>query len=134
MHQHLNDDELSMYSFNSSMNFAKLQNQINARTTVLSESSGYYKSKLQKFEKPTYGSNETLILDDIQDLTKMNIQPVKEADCEEEQSECNQQDSSQPRFSTESLMEMMKGGPGTEHEPTRTEQKLTRTEQELSSK
>ena len=53
----------------------------------------------------------------------MNILPVKEADLEEEQSDWNnqsfnqrQQDSSQPRFSTESLIGMMTGEPGTEHE------------------
>ena len=49
LHQNQTDDMLSINSFNSSMNFAKLQNSINSRTTVLSESTTYYKSKLQKF-------------------------------------------------------------------------------------
>ena len=46
LHQNQTDDMLSINSFNSSMNFAKLQNSINSRTTVLSESTTYYKSKL----------------------------------------------------------------------------------------
>lgn len=81
---------LSINSFNSSMNFAKLQNSINTRNTAsnLSESTNYYKSRIEKMEKATLGGyNETLILDDIPNLTKMDINPVKEVDQEDEQSE-----------------------------------------------
>lgn len=44
----LNDDSMSMNSFNSSINFVKLQNSINFRQTISnsSESTNYFKSRL----------------------------------------------------------------------------------------
>jgi len=87
-----NDDMLSINSFNSSMNFAKLQNSINTRQKAsnLSESTNYYKSRTKQMQMDSQTSNqgnETLILDDIPRSSLMNIGPVKEASQEDEQSE-----------------------------------------------
>jgi hypothetical protein len=56
-------------------------------------------------------SNDTLILDDIPRSSLMNIGPVKEASQEDEQSERldnSRLDTDQPRFSTESLIGILK--------------------------
>lgn len=81
-HAHfLNDDSMSMNSFNSSINFVKLQNSINFRQTISnsSESTNYFKSRLHNItqtqnhnypgkeaEMNNIGNNDsTLILDEI---------------------------------------------------------------------
>ena len=81
---------LSINSFNSSMNFAKLQNSINTqqKASNLSESTNYYKSRSKQMDLQNNNQgNETLILDDIPRSSLMNIGPVKEASQEDEQSE-----------------------------------------------
>lgn len=80
---YLNDDSMSMNSFNSSINFVKLQNSINFRHTISnsSESTNYFKSRLHNITQmqnhPNYQGKEaemnnignnndsTLILDDM---------------------------------------------------------------------
>ena len=84
--QGLYDDSMSMNSFNSSINFVKLQNSINFRQTMTtnSESTNYFKSRLhnvtqmqgQRYPRrevaaelinrqETPANDSTLILDDI---------------------------------------------------------------------
>ena len=80
----MHDDTISMNSFNSSMNFARLQNSINFRaTTHLSEGHSYFKKH-----------KEPIVLKDPK--------PVQEANIEEEQSE-----KEQPRSSVASLISMI---------------------------
>jgi len=76
---------LSINSFNSSMNFAKLQSQINQRSTLQYSENG---SK-NMIKTSNLGSNQL---------------PVKEACPEDEQSD------DQQRFSCQSLISMMDQG------------------------
>lgn len=90
-----NEDLLSVNSFNSSMNFAKLQSQINFNQSAYGGTS----SEKNSMKKPFSNSSH---LHTFQSETDHGTQVIKEAKPEDEIS-----DNGQPRSSVASLISMM---------------------------
>jgi len=109
---HPNDDMLSINSFNSSMNFAKLQNSINNQRTTLKSELGSHRMDSGKMSVKTLSHEQPKTVE----MDSKVPNQVKEVSDEDEQSEDNQ------RFSVASLVGMIK------EQPTTTKQTVSNDE------
>lgn len=109
---HPNDDMLSINSFNSSMNFAKLQNSINNQRATLKSELGSHRMDSGKMSVKTLSHEQPKTVE----MDSKVPNQVKEVSDEDEQSEDNQ------RFSVASLVGMIK------EQPTTTKQTVSNDE------